>query len=290
MLKSIRIVLVETTHAGNIGAVARAMKNMGLDQLCLVKPLHFPADEAYRRSSGAHDVLTKASVVGSLEEAVADCVWVLGASARARTLPWPVGSPRELMPELEDKAVQGQVAVVFGRENSGLTNDELQRCHRHLHIPCNPSFASLNVAMAVQVFCYEVFQQYLSSKQGVLDQQDFEDAAAIQLKDASRLGNMLGPQDQGWDEQPATAGQLEKLFVHLEQALIDIGFHNPQQPRQLMPRLRRLLQRVQLDNMEINILRGILKAAQTSAATAATARTVAASTKSTPPTPAADKR
>ena len=94
MLKSIRIVLVETTHAGNIGAVARAMKNMGLDQLCLVKPLHFPADEAYRRSSGAHDVLTKASVVGSLEEAGADCVWVLGASARARTLPWPVGSPR----------------------------------------------------------------------------------------------------------------------------------------------------------------------------------------------------
>mgnify|MGYP001034634254 CR=1 FL=1 len=255
MLQQIVIVLVETSHPGNIGAVARAMKNMGLENLTLVNPHKFPSEEAFRRSSGAHNILDKTRVVSSLQEAVAECSWVVGASARSRTLPWPVCSVKDLLPDLRVNTANGRVAIVFGRENSGLSNAELQHCHRHVQIPTNPDFPSLNIAMAVQVVCYEIYQEFLAM------QPEASDSLAQQLM-TSQVQPLLKPGDDGWDEEPASAAQVENFFGHLEETLIDIGFHDPEKPRQLMPRLRRLFQRARLDRMEVNILRGILTATQ----------------------------
>lgn len=248
----IRIVLVETSHSGNIGAVARAMKNMGLGNLWLVNPSSFPDEASYARAAGASDVLDGARVVASLEEALADCVLVMGTSARGRKVPWPVCAPPEAASAAAEHAVDGPVALVFGRENHGLTNDELQRCHYHIHIPSNPDYSSLNLAMAVQVMCYELRMHYLRSLE--------EGQASPYLKP------MLRPGDEGWDVPPARVEDVEGLFGHLEQVLIDVDFHRRENPRQLMIRLRRLFQRARLDQMEINILRGILSAVQKKAA------------------------
>ncbi|MDX1802161.1 MAG: RNA methyltransferase, partial [Marinobacter sp.] len=149
----VRIVLVETSHSGNIGAVARAMKNMGLGNLWLVNPASFPDETSYARAAGASDVLDHARVVGSLGEALDDCVLVMGTSARGRKVPWPVLPPPEAATQVLETAPKGPVALVFGRENHGLSNEELQRCHYHIHIPSNPDYSSLNLAMAVQVMC-----------------------------------------------------------------------------------------------------------------------------------------
>ncbi|HBX40203.1 MAG TPA: tRNA (cytosine(32)/uridine(32)-2'-O)-methyltransferase TrmJ, partial [Marinobacter adhaerens] len=162
----IRIVLVETSHSGNIGAVARAMKNMGLGNLWLVNPSSFPDEASYARAAGASDVLDSAHVVSSLDEALADCVLVMGTSARGRKVPWPVCAPPEAAAAAAEHAGSGPVAMVFGRENHGLSNDELQRCHYHIHIPSNPDYSSLNLAMAVQVMCYELRMYYLRSLEG----------------------------------------------------------------------------------------------------------------------------
>lgn len=237
----LRIVLVETTHAGNIGAVARAMKNMGLRNLWLVNPRSFPSEEAVARASGALDVLDSAIVVSTLDEALADCALVMGTSARGRKVPWPVMNPREAAPQVLAMAGQGQVALVFGRESNGLSNEELQRCHYHIHIPTNPDYSSLNLAMAVQVISYEL-------RMLTLAQQDAEQAP------------LLSPDSSGWDVPPATVEQLEGFLQHLEQVLVEVGFHRQDNPRQLMTRLRRLFQRTRLDQMEVNILRGILTA------------------------------
>ncbi|MEE3168724.1 MAG: tRNA (cytosine(32)/uridine(32)-2'-O)-methyltransferase TrmJ [Pseudomonadota bacterium] len=244
----IRIVLVETSHSGNIGAVARAMKNMGLGNLWLVRPASFPDEASYARAAGAADVLDHARVVSSLEEALADCVLVMGTSARGRKVPWPVCAPPEAAATAAEHAGSGPVALVFGRENSGLTNDELQRCHYHIHIPSNPDYSSLNLAMAVQVMCYELRMHYLRS---------LEDGQA-----SPYLKPMARPGDEGWDVPPARVDDVEGFFGHLEQVLIDVDFHRRDNPRQLMTRLRRLFQRARLDQMEINILRGILTAVQ----------------------------
>lgn len=261
----VQIVLVETSHPGNIGAVARAMKNMCISQLVLVKPGKFPAEEALQRSSGAHDVLATAVVVDSLQEALKECTWVVGTSARARHLPWPVSSPEQLVPEVIAQAAKGRVAIVFGRENSGLSNAELQLCHRHVNIPCNPAFSSLNLAMAVQIVCYELFRALLADPRGFAGNPVFANAGELQIKDALRMDNVLKPGDTGWDELPASFSQLENFFDHLQQTLTTIGFYDPQQPGQLMPRLRRLFLRASPDVLEINILRGILTAMQKAA-------------------------
>ncbi|OZG73845.1 tRNA (cytosine(32)/uridine(32)-2'-O)-methyltransferase TrmJ [Hahella sp. CCB-MM4] len=251
MLDRIRIVLVNTSHPGNIGAVARAMKNMCMSQLVLIQPQDFPSEEALRRSSGADDLLGAARVVDSLDEALDGCVWVVGASARMRNLPWPVAAPREVAGLVSEKAEQGDVAILFGREHSGLTNEELQRCNFHVHIPSNPEYSSLNIAMAVQVICYELYLQSL------LENEESD----------TNIGTLSGPMQSQWDEPPATATDVEGLIQHLEEALIDIRFHDPERPRQLMPRLRRLFQRANLDKMEVNILRGMLKSVQKVAGT-----------------------
>ena len=247
----IRIVLVETSHSGNIGAVARAMKNMGLGNLWLVNPASFPDETSYARSAGASDVLDRAHVVSSLDEAVADCVMVMGTSARGRKVPWPVIPPPDAAATAVQQAGSGKVALVFGRENHGLSNDELQRCHYHIHIPSNPDYSSLNLAMAVQVICYELRMFYLKSLE--------------ERESSPYLQPMVAPGDEGWDSPPATAGEVECFFGHFEQTLVDVNFHRRDNPRHLIARMRRLFQRARMDQMEVNILRGVLSSIQKAA-------------------------
>ena len=233
-LHSTRIVLVNTTHPGNIGAAARAMKNMGLSQLCLVEPRTFPADEAKWRAAGAADILEQAVVVASLEEAIADCQFVVGTSARGRRIPWPTLDPRRCAEQIEQARLSGtRTAVVFGREDRGLTNEELQLCNLHLHIPSHEDYTSLNLAMAVQIVGYEL--------------------RMLQLRE-----ELPADAQAEWDAPMCTVENLERYYEHLEQTLAEIGFLDPAAPRQLMSRLRRLYGRIRLDEMELNILRGIL--------------------------------
>ena len=229
---SIRIVLVGTTHPGNIGATARAMKNMGLSDLALVNPRFFPHEEATVRASGATDILDNALVVATLADALTDCVYVAGASARARTISWPSMGPRDCAERMINESENGKVAAVFGPEKTGLHNDDLDLCHTLLTIPTAPGFSSLNVAMAVQVLTYE-------------------------LRVASLLD--AGPAFES-EAPPATSGEMEHYYAHLERVLQDIHFLDPQNPRHLMRRLRRLFIRARPDKNEVNILRGILTA------------------------------
>lgn len=236
--ENIRIVLVNTSHPGNIGAVARAMKNMCLHELILVDPIaEFPSGKAWARASGAVDILDKAHRVATLDEAIGDCQWVVGASARMRAIPWPLLDARSCAEKLVSESASNKVALVFGRENSGLTNEELEKCHLLVHIPSNPEYSSLNIAAAVQVLAYEIH------------------VAQLQLAGKSRLTVEN-------DYPRVTAQELEGLYQHLEQALAVIDFYDPDNPRQLMRRLRRLFNRAELDRMELNILRGILSAAE----------------------------
>ena len=230
----IRIVLVETSHPGNIGAVARAMKNMQFSELALVNPKIFPDDAATVRASGATDILENATVHQTLQDALVGTHVVIGASARLRTLNWPQLNPREMTEMIQKRDHSQSVAIVFGRENSGLTNEELEHCNFLLHIPTNPDFSSLNVAAAVQVVVYELFM----SQQTDTNDDDTERA------------------------ELAPAEDLERFYQHLEQTLIDLEFLNPENPRQMMRRLRRLFNRVEIEQVEMNILRGILTAAQ----------------------------
>lgn len=232
MLDNIRIVLIETSHPGNIGSAARAMKTMGLKNLYLVTPKLFPHPKANEMASSAIDLVENAVVVSSLDEAVADCHLVVGTSTRSRTIPWPIFSPREMAEKIRIEP-QAQTAIVFGREQSGLTNEELHRCNFHVQIPANPEYSSLNIAAAVQVIAYEL-----------------------------RLASLEESAPLAWDYPLATAKELEGLYTHLEKVLVDLDFLNPKAPRQLMTRLRRLFNRTRLDVMEINILRGMLGAVE----------------------------
>ncbi|MDR2877970.1 MAG: RNA methyltransferase [Chromatiales bacterium] len=235
----INIVLVGTTHPGNIGAVARAMKNMGLARLHLVQPRIFPSSEATARAAGADDVLGAATVYDSLDEAVADCVLVIGASARPRAIGCPMLAPREAAAQVAAEG-RGQVAIVFGREHSGLSNEELDRCHYQLHIPSDPQFSSLNVAAAAQIVCYELRLACIDASAGTNGDASIDADA----------GEVIGQQE------------MERYYAHLETVLTELGFLDPANPRHLMRRLRRLYHRARPDRNEINILRGILTAVQ----------------------------
>jgi len=232
--RHIRIVLVGTTHPGNIGAVARAMKNMGLTELYLVNPKEYPSERAEWRASNAQDVLQQARVVATLDEALVDCGLVVGTSARDRRIPWPLFNPRACGERVVAEAAHHPVAVVFGREDRGLTNDELQRCHYHVHIPTNAEYSSLNLAMAVQVICYEL-------------RMAAENPIALEEK---------------WDMPLADPKAVELFFQHLEEVMVEVGFHEPDNPRQTLTRMRRLFNRVRPDKMELGILRGFLSAVQ----------------------------
>ncbi len=230
MLDNIRVVLVNTSHTGNIGSVARAMKTMGLSQLTLVDPVQAPDSHASALAAGATDVLHGARIVPTLADAIADCGLVIGTSARSRTLDWPLLNPRECAAKLLAESPSHPVALVFGRESSGLTNEELQQCSFHVHIPANPEYSSLNLAMAVQTLAYEVRMQFLEA-----DAAPAAEAAEYPL-----------------------AGDLERFYTHLEQTLTQTGFIVKQHPGQVMAKLRRLYTRARPETMELNILRGIL--------------------------------
>jgi TrmH family RNA methyltransferase len=234
----IHIVLVATSHPGNIGATARAMKTMGLTSLRLVCPKIFPSAEVTARAAGADDILERAHVVDSLADAVADCGLVLAATARTRGLAWPEHTPRDAAARVLEAAVAGSaVAILFGNERSGLSNEELEACHGAIRIPTNPHYSSLNLAAAVQVIGYELRCAMPA-------------AAAPAVPPEAPL---------------ATGEQMAQFYRHLEQCLIEIGFYDPAKPMLLMRRLKRLFNRAQMDANEYNILRGILAAARQSA-------------------------
>jgi TrmH family RNA methyltransferase len=231
---SIRIVLTRISHPGNIGSAARAMKTMGLDRLCLVAPERFPATEATVMAAGADDVLDRAQVFPDVRAAVADCGLVVGTTARSRHLPWRVVEPREAAAEVAAAAVSREVAVLFGAERTGLTNDELELCQLLLTIPTGSAYGSLNLAMAVQVVAYEILL-----------------ATRVAAGDAERRGIPL-----------ATATEMQRFYRHLEQVLDEIDFHDRTGEGHLMSRLRRFFNRAVPDQNEINILRGILTSVQ----------------------------
>jgi len=230
-LVNVRVILVGTTHPGNIGAAARAMKNMGFSDLALVNPRFFPHEDATARASGAEDVLETARVVSTLADAVADCTFVAGASARSRAIEWPSFAPRECAARILEEKSDSYAAIVFGPENSGLKNEDLDRCNVLLTIPTDPTFCSLNIAMAVQVICYEL-----------------------------RVAGFLAPDPAEPESPPANGAELEHFYDHLESVLATSGFLRLDEPRLLMRRLRRLFTKAEMDKNEINIMRGILKA------------------------------
>jgi len=234
--QNIRIVLVNTSHPGNIGAVARAMKNMELSRLYLVSPRFFPHAEATARAAGADDILNNATVTSTLLEAIIDCELVIGTSARERALPIPILNPREASAKVfQEAALEREVAMVFGAENFGLLNEELQLCHYHLHVPTNNTFSSLNLAAAVLLVAYEIKMAF---------------ARILQTKEMEKapIGNLAPILD------------VELLYEHLAKTLIKIEFLNPDNPRHLMERIRRMFGRIRLEQSEVNILRGILTA------------------------------
>ncbi len=237
MFESVRIVLVEPSHPGNIGGVARAMKNMGFSNLVLVKPKRFPDEEAVWRAASAVDVLERAVVVDRVEAAIADCHFVVGTSARERRIPWPILDSRRAAEQIAVQSQGGSVALLFGREDRGLTNEELKLCDLHVNVPTDDAYRSLNLAMAVQILCYELRMTALYDR----------------LPERS---------DEEWDAPFATKEAMQRFYQHLEQTLIDIEFLDPAAPRQLMTRLQRLYNRMRIDEMELNILRGMLTETQ----------------------------
>ncbi|MFA6970532.1 MAG: RNA methyltransferase [Gallionella sp.] len=228
MLNNIRVVLSHTTHPGNIGAAARAMKTMGLSHLYLINPRHFPDQQASAMAAGADDVLACAVVCTSIDEALEGVVLTVGMTARQRDISNEVMTPREAMPHVVQQAAVQPVALLFGTEMSGLTNEEASRSQMLVNIPANPEFSSLNLAAAVQVISYEL------------------SVAAQSYQPVTQLA------------QPAAHQQVEGFMNHLEKTLLEIGFFTTQNPARMMQRLRRLYARARLESDEVNILRGIL--------------------------------
>ncbi len=235
LLNSVKVVLVGTTHPGNIGATARAMKNMGILDLALVEPKEFPSDVATFRSKAAKDILEKASVHTSLEEAISECELVVGTSARGRTVPWPVLNPREAAEEMHKSSLNGKVAIVFGREDRGLTNEELGLCNFHVHIPSDPEYSSLNLSQAVQILAYEIRLSYLQDRH---------------------------VNKEYWDVELANNEQTERLINHMDELMQEVDFYDVENPRKLLVRVRRFFMRSKIDVMEANIFRGLFATIQ----------------------------
>jgi len=241
-LDKIRIVLVRTTHPGNIGAAARAMANMGLEHLYLVQPRTFPSAEATARAAGAEGLLCTAKVCETLDEAVAECGLVVGSTARERRVRWPALDPDLAMAMAFKQGQAGNVALVFGQEASGLTNDELDRCQVHVRIPVDPVFPSVNLAAAVMVLSYELKNAHIRAEEEGLGQD--------------------GPRSLESTEGPlATAEKVQGFFVHLETVLREIGFLNSPSEK-LLRKVKRIFSRTPLLDDDINILRGVLSAIQ----------------------------
>lgn len=230
----IRVVLVEPSHPGNVGAVARAMKNMALARLVLVRPKQFPHPEATARASGADDVLAAARITDTVQDAIADCGFVVATTSRDRDQNFRVLDVRDAAVRVVDEAARGPVALLFGAERTGLTNDELAMAHVLLRIPANPAYESLNLAMAVQLVCYETYR-----------------ARGAVVAPKAPLTPL------------ASAAELERLYTHLAEVLDYVDFRDrTQNGTHLMSRIRRFVQRAELDANEANIVRGILTAVQ----------------------------
>ncbi len=239
LLNKVRIVLVNTSDCRNIGSAARAMKTMGLTELVLVDPIEMPNGQAQALAAGATDVLKNAKVVDTLEDAISDCGLVVGTSARSRTLPWPMLEPRGCGEKMIAEAQEYPVALVFGRESSGLTNDELQLCHFHVQIPANPEYSSLNLAMAVQTLSYEIRTSFLAHEQ-----------QAFTLTE---------------DEEYPVVDETERFYDHFERALKATGFIVPSHPGLVLTKLRRLFNRARPDVKELKMMRGILASVERAA-------------------------
>jgi len=233
-LNSVKIVLVGTTHPGNIGAAARAMKNMGIKSLSLVQPKEFPSDVAIYRSKAAKDILEHAQVFNNLEEAIFDCELVIGTSARGRKVPWPILNPKEAAEEVSRSSSHHNIAIIFGREDRGLTNEELGLCNLHVNIPTDPDYSSLNLAQAVQILVYEI-------RQAILGEQEDKDY---------------------WDVELANNDQTELLINHMDELMQQVEFYDVDNPRKLLLRVRRFFKRSRIDVMETNIFRGLFATIQ----------------------------
>lgn len=236
--RSIEFILVGTTHPGNIGAAARAMKNMGITRLSLVAPKEFPSKTAFYRSKAASDILERAKVYTNLKEAVSEAELVIGTSVRNRKIPWPIISPREAAKKVIDSSLhrKKKIVVIFGREDRGLTNEELGLCNLHVHIPSSEEYPSLNLAQAVQILAYEIRLAILSTR-----------------------GNT---EKQVWDVPLAKNSEIEYLIKHFNEVMQEVGFYEENNPRQLLTRVRRFFKRSNLDHMEANIFRGVFAAIQ----------------------------
>jgi tRNA (cytidine32/uridine32-2'-O)-methyltransferase len=228
----VQIVLVETSHPGNIGSVARAMKNMGLSRLILINPKKFPHDEATALAGNAGDVLEKAKIFGSIKEAVKNSKIIFATSARERTIEWPVASAKDAAQEINQLAAEGlEVSILFGREDRGLTNEELQLSNKHLIISAHPEYPVLNIAMSTQVVCYELYQ--------------------------ASQHEPIGP----WQDFPEySAEELTHLIEHFNETVFNLKLIDPANPKQILTRMERMFRRLYPDQMEGNFLRGFLKA------------------------------
>ena len=241
MFEQLKIILINTTHPGNIGAVARAMKNMGFKHLCLVSPKIFPSDEATARAAGAENILAMAEVVGTIDEALSDCYWAFGLSARARKIALPILTVRTAAEKVANRLLEVatmpalKIGLVFGQEQSGLSNEALAKCHYQITIPANPEYASLNLAQAVQIVTYD-FRMALENQ-------------AVPLKSTVTVSDDV-----------ASMGEVECFYTHLEKTLVQINFLDLRAPGYLMRHLRRLYAKSHLTKTELNILHGILTA------------------------------
>lgn len=233
-MPDVQIVLVEPSHPGNIGGAARAMKTMGLRSLKVINPKRFPDPQADWRAAGALDIIKRTQAYGTIAEAVKDSVLVAGTSARSRHIPWPMMTSGEFAKFVHQRFQPDErISIVFGREDNGLTNDELNLCDKHVRIPSSEQYGSLNLAMAVQVIAYDLFCQSLHDRPEALD-------AKV------------------WDRPMATFAEVNDFLEHLQSVLVQIGFSNPDEPRHAETRLRRLFGRVEMDHTEVQILRGVL--------------------------------
>lgn len=249
-LSHVRIVMVNTTLPANIGSALRAMKTMGLAKLVLVAPKTYPHPDIDALAAGAADLIEQIEITETLEDAIKDCHIVFGTSARSRTIPWPLLDARPAA-ELSLKAVtqqQQEVAVIFGREDRGLTNEELALANYHVTIPVNSDYGVLNVAQAIQVICYEMRMAAMNCVEQPADPE-------AQMHVAEGI-------DMQWDEPLVTHEQMEQFYPHIEKMLAEIEFMDPKNPRLLPLRLRRLFGRIQLDRMEYHLLRGIFSRVQ----------------------------
>ncbi|WP_349929523.1 RNA methyltransferase [Acinetobacter sp. A1-4-2] len=249
-LSHVRIVMVNTTLPANIGSALRAMKTMGLSKLVLVEPKIYPHPDIDALAAGATDLIKQIEIVPTLQEAIKDCHLVFGTSARNRTIPWPLldarpAAEKSLQAVVQDKQ---EIAIVFGREDRGLTNEELAMANYHVTIPVNSDYGVLNVAQAIQVICYEMRMAAM--------------ALTEQAEDPKATMHVTDDIDMQWDEPLVTHEQMEQFYPHIEKMLAEIEFMDPKNPRLLPLRLRRLFGRIQLDRMEYHLLRGIFSRVQ----------------------------